>query len=463
MPGVLRDSDGLNRRDVEGDQRAVDGQQHRLGVAIHAQYQVRDARHRHVGDGFVRHEVGGSAPLAAVHGGLLRADKALVRLAVFLVRQRCLLPSARVFVARTAHFGARLGIHHYAALCNGGRLGLFLLALGRLLLLPLLIIVDLIGHVLERLADALGEHFRGGAGAGHRDGVGDEDGPVAALGSFLGGLIHQTGERDLNVVTLPGAHLLRCAARLGPQHQRRLAQLEADGGPNGLPKFRGELLAFAARVCSDENGLGGVEGSGKVGAVDERRQRCLVRRQRCRVRLLHGLAGVNHERAANVRAVLLVARAECDDDDAVVHFLFCAAGGHLEFILATGLKYRRVADVHVLRLQILHPQSRGVQNLILTLLRQHGVRHLRLLVHNALHLLHRPRHGLGGEVCRFFEKRQLGVVLDGHGVGQAWAHFHHGGGRVSGLERGGCVHGHGALPRLLGHHPHRQGPRGDHR
>ena len=38
MPGVLRDSDGLNRRDVEGDQRAVDGQQHRLGVAIHAQY-----------------------------------------------------------------------------------------------------------------------------------------------------------------------------------------------------------------------------------------------------------------------------------------------------------------------------------------------------------------------------------------------------------------------------------------
>ena len=72
---------------------------------------------------------------------------------------------------------------------------------------------------------------------------------LALLPSFAASFV-QPGERDLHVVALPGANLLRRPAHLWPQRQAGLTEFEADGRAHRLD-LRGERLTLPAGVGGD--------------------------------------------------------------------------------------------------------------------------------------------------------------------------------------------------------------------
>ena len=446
---VLRHAHRLHRHDVEGHELAVDGQQHGLGVAVDGEHRVDRARHGNVRHALVRHEVRGRAALAASHLGVLRADQTRVRLAVLLVRERRLLAPARVLVGGAAVLAARLRVENDASRgdVGGARLRLLLLCL------LLLLVVDLVRDVRQRLGDPRGEHLGRAAVRGNHRGVRDEHRVRAPLAPLLGILVGQAGDGQLDVVALAGAHLLHGAARLGAEHQTGLAELEADGGTDVLPELGDERGArvFGEAVGGFQRRLGGVVRRGEIGAVLERTQRGFLRGEHGGVHTLHRLGGVDHERARDVGAVLRVPRAERDGHHAVVELLVAGLRGHLELVLAAGLHDGGVADVHVVRLDVLQPELlRGVQDLILALLGELRVRHLGLLVHDALHAIHGPAHRFRRKPSRLLHQDELGVVLHRHRVGEAGRDLHHGEALGLDLRRG--VRGERALRGFLGDH-----------
>eukprot|EP00982_Pelagococcus_subviridis_P016976 31504-Pelagococcus_subviridis.AAC.12 len=420
---ILRHAHALHGHDVERDEPAVDRKQHGLVVAVDREHRVRASRHGDVSHGLVGDEISRRAAFAARRHRVLRADEARVRLLVLLVRERGLLPSARVLVRGAAFLASGLRVHDDAAFFHARGFGLLFVRRRRLLLLLLRGVVDLVRDVLQRLRRRFRHHVRGGAVLRDRRGVRDEYRVRRGLAALLRVRVREAVERDLDVVALPGFNLLRRAARLRPERHGALAELQPDRGPDRLPELRRELLAHAVRVRGDQRRLRRVVRRREVRAVHERLQRGFLRGERRRVHVLHRLRRVDHQRPRDVRAVLHHARAEGDGHHAVVELLIAALRAQLELVFAARLQDRRVADVHVLRLDVFHPELRRLEDDVLALLRELRVRDLRLVVHDALDGNHAPTHRFRRERRGFLHRRRLGGVAHAHRVREPGGHL----------------------------------------